>query len=251
MADDRPVEKWRAYLAIAETLRISGRVVRMSVLRTINDAKVQKEIDKWVDHLFKIAKADLVAEGAERLQKDQPYIFMSNHQSLLDVPSVMKSAPGPVRAISKEELSKVPVFGQALGAGGVIFVDRKDREKAIRQLDAARPLLLEKKMSLWIAAEGTRSRDGRLYPFKKGGFHVAQQLGIPIVPTWISGTLDCLPPDTWAARPGGTVRVHYGEPIVTEGMPREGIPEVMAQTREVMLQLAKDAGDGDVDASGE
>ncbi len=130
MADDRPVEKWRAYLAIAETLRISGRVVRMSVLRTINDAKVQKEVDNWVDHLFKIAKADLVAVVAERLQKDQPYIFMSNHQSLLDVPSVMKSAPGPVRAISKEELSKVPVFGQALGAGGVIFVDRKDRAKA-------------------------------------------------------------------------------------------------------------------------
>jgi 1-acyl-sn-glycerol-3-phosphate acyltransferase len=195
-------------------------------------------VDRWVRHNFRLSRATLVGEGLEHIEPGQPYVLLSNHRSLLDIPAVCGTFPGRVRFVAKMELRSVPAFGTAMETAGIVFVDRKNRERAIAQLRAARPLI-EGGTSLWIAAEGTRSRDGELGPFKKGGFHTALDLQVPILPTWITGTDDVLPPDTFHSVTGQRVTVAYGPPVPTAGCIRDDLPALMAETRQRMLQLAR------------
>lgn len=241
----------RTFRVLGQTLYHSARIAGKALAHRLTNESAQQEIDDWCAAIMRTARVDLEAFGVENLRPDTPYIYMSNHMSLLDVPAVFATAPGTIRAISKQELRKVPVFGKAMEELGVVFVDRKNTQKAIQQLESAKILLEERGTSLWVAAEGRRSRDGRLYSFKKGGFHVAQQLGIPIVPTWISGTIHVIPPDSWYSRSDQRVTVHYGPPIETTNISNENIECLMADTRRSILQLAKEAGDDDVDTASE
>jgi 1-acyl-sn-glycerol-3-phosphate acyltransferase len=170
----------------------------------------------------------------EHIDADTPCVLLSNHGSLLDIPAVILPFPGRLRFVAKQELRAVPLFGRAMERAGVVFVDREHREKAIAQLAAARQRLSEG-TSVWVAVEGRRTPDGSVGKFKKGGFHVALQLGVPIVPTWIEGTVDVLAPDQWVSVTGQTVRVRFGEPIPTRGV---DLDELMARTRAAMLALA-------------
>ena len=241
----------RTFRVLGQTLYHSARIAGRAMAHRLTNESAQQEIDDWCAGMMRTARVNLEAFGLEHLRPDTPYVYMSNHMSLLDVPAVFATAPGIIRAISKQELRKVPVFGKAMEDLGVVFVDRKNTQKAIQQLESAKTLLQERGASLWVAAEGRRSRDGRLYPFKKGGFHVAQQLGIPIVPTWISGTIHVIPPDSWHSRSDQRVSVHYGAPIETVNIGKENIDALMSETRGMILQLAKEAGDDDVDAATE
>src|SRR5688572_33148613 len=107
---------------------------------------------------------------------------------------MMAAVPGSVRMVMKEELTRVPLWGPALVASGFIPIDRKNRDKAIAQLEKAKHIL-QQGVNVWISPEGTRSRDGSLHAFKKGGFHVARDLGVPIVPAWIEGAQQISKPD--------------------------------------------------------
>jgi 1-acyl-sn-glycerol-3-phosphate acyltransferase len=241
----------RTYLVLAHTLSASAKVAGRDAIGRLNVEKADRIIDDWCDRIFNVSELTLEARGVEGLDPSQPYVLLCNHVSLLDTPCVFRTFPGTVRMVSKKELRRVPVFGKALESAGIVFVDRENREKAIKQLDAAKDLLASG-ISLWVAAEGRRSRDGRLHAFKKGGFHVALQLGVPIVPAYIHGTLDVIPPDQWGAVTGQTVRVAYGAPVPTEGKTRDDLPELMTTVRRSMLQLAEAAGaPSDVDAAPE
>lgn len=240
---------WRTYLVLAHTLSHSARVVGQSVMGRLTPESAEGVMQRWCHRIFEVAKITLVGRGMERLADGRAYVLLSNHVSLLDTPSVLRTFPGVLRFISKVELRKVPVFGAAMEKVGIVFVDRANLSRAIEQLEGAKELV-RRGVSLWIAAEGRRSRDGRLQPFKKGGFHVAVSLGAPIVPVWIEGTLDVIPPDQWGAVTGQTVTVSYGEPIETKGKTLEDLPALMAEARERMLELARAAGARpDVDAA--
>lgn len=240
---------WRTYVVLAQTLRRSASVVGRSVVRRLTPERADRLMQAWCDDIFDVAKVTLRVRGAERLERTRAYVLLSNHVSLLDTPCVIRSFPGVVRFLSKEELRSVPVFGAALERVGIVFVDRKNLTKAIGQLEGVKSAV-QCGTSMWIAAEGTRSRDGRLHPFKKGGFHVAVAVGAPIVPVWIQGTLDVIPPDQWGSVTGQTVTVSYGEPIPTAGKTPADLPALMAETRASMLALAKAAGArADVDAA--
>ncbi|MCP4503256.1 MAG: 1-acyl-sn-glycerol-3-phosphate acyltransferase [Deltaproteobacteria bacterium] len=239
--------KWRTYKVLGHTLTASVHIVTASLRNQLSVEKTQKILERWENRIFDTAHIQLEILGKEHLTKDAQVLLMSNHLSLLDVPSVLKAAPCPVRAISKQELRRVPVFGRALEAMGTIFVDRKNLAHAKEQLKQGKKTLKENGVSLWVAAEGTRSRDGRLLKFKKGGFHLAQQLEMPIVPTWISGTLDVIPPDQWESVTHKTVSVSFGAPIETAGRSKDDIEELMRETRTAMLDLARNVGDDDVD----
>ena len=229
--------KWRTYKALGHTLASSSRVVARSLLGRLDNHHAQAIIDDWVQHLFDTAHIHLAIHGRERLDPEQQVLLMSNHASLLDIPCVFRAAPMPVRAISKQELRSVPVFGRAMEDIGVIFVDRKNLEHAKQQLEEGKRVLRENNLSLWVAAEGTRSRTGALLPFKKGGFHLATQLEIPIVPTWISGTLKVIPPDQWESVTHQAVSVSFGAPIDTRNMGKENIPELMDKVRQEICLL--------------
>lgn len=241
---------WRTYVVLAQTLRRSAGVVARSLAGRLTPEVANREMQRWCDEIFDVAKVTLHVRGAEHIATSRAYVLLSNHVSLLDVPCIIRSFPGVVRFLSKEELRSVPVFGAALERVGIVFVDRQHLSKAITQLEGVKAAV-RSGISMWIAAEGTRSRDGRLHAFKKGGFHVAVSVSAPIVPVWIQGTLDVIPPDQWRSVTGQSVIVSYGEPISTEGKTVEDLPALMAETRAAMLELARAAGARpDIDALG-
>jgi 1-acyl-sn-glycerol-3-phosphate acyltransferase len=182
-----------------------------------------------------------MCEGASALGPG-PFVLLSNHVSLLDIPAVCAAFPGRVRFVAKQELRSVPGFGRAMERAGVVFVDRADRQRAITQLEGAKALL-RAGTSVWIAAEGARSRDGRLYPFKKGGFHLARALGVPMVPVWIAGARNVLPADQLLSTTGQTVTVWFGPPQPAPGDGPEALQASMTRLRAEMLALARQAGD--------
>jgi 1-acyl-sn-glycerol-3-phosphate acyltransferase len=143
----------------------------------------------------------------------QPCVFVANHQSLFDIPALALAMPSNFRMVAKRELVYIPIFGWALWLGGFIFIDRSDREKAIRRLDRA-VRSIRRGRSVVVFAEGTRSPDGRLLPFKKGGFVLALQAGVPIVPVSIRGGRSILPKGSFRARPG-RIDIIIGAPVST------------------------------------
>jgi 1-acyl-sn-glycerol-3-phosphate acyltransferase len=142
-----------------------------------------------------------------------PCVFIANHQSQLDIPALVRALPSSVRFIAKKELLYVPIFGWALWLAGFVFVDRRDRDKAIRSLETA-ARRVRAGTPILVFAEGTRSPDGRLLPFKKGGFLLAMQAGVAIVPVTLRGGTEVLPKGSLRIRPG-RIEVVIGDPIDT------------------------------------
>lgn len=138
-------------------------------------------------------------------------IFIANHQSNVDIWVLAKVMPIGTRFVAKQELFRIPVLGRAMTAAGFIRINRSNRSEAIRSLTQAaesirggRPVIL--------FPEGTRSRDGRLQPFKKGAFHLATLAGVPVVPVAIRGTFEIMPPGSLRVRPG-PIEVFFEPPI--------------------------------------
>jgi 1-acyl-sn-glycerol-3-phosphate acyltransferase len=141
----------------------------------------------------------------------QPVIFMSNHESQLDPPILVAALPLPAVYIGKKELKYTPFIGWAAWAAGVIFIDRGDRERAIRSIqDAARQIRGGK--NVVIFPEGTRSPTGQMLPFKKGGFALAMDAGVPIVPMATVGGFQSLPSGSLRIRPSQYTLL-VGEPV--------------------------------------
>ncbi len=148
-------------------------------------------------------------QGLEHVDPDQPYVYMLNHYSHFDVVAFYGRWRQQFRWVVKQELRKIPGLGWYCAVGGHVFVDRKNHQRAIASLEKARQRMQDERFSIAFFPEGTRSRYGRLQPFKKGGFVMARQLGLPILPVSISGTSAILPGKTLRLLPGRvTITVH-------------------------------------------
>jgi len=165
-----------------------------------------------------------------------PCIFMSNHQSLFDIPVLLATLPGQTRFLAKKSLVRIPIFGWALRAIGFISVDREDRSRA-PEVFAAATDRLRHGFSVVIFPEGTRTRDGDLLPFKRGGFLLALRVGCPIVPIGIEGSRRVQPRSSFVIRPG-RVSVRYGEPVPTAGFGVGDRNELMRRVRAAVASLA-------------
>lgn len=163
------------------------------------------------------------------LSPSRPSIYMANHQSQLDIPALVLAMPTDFRIVTKRELLFIPVFGWALWFAGFIFIDRSDRERAISSLEQA-ARRVRGGTSIIVFAEGTRSPDGSLLPFKKGGFILALQAGAPIVPVSIRGGHALMPKGRLIAAPG-TIEVVFGEPVETS--------EFSMETKESLIQVVR------------
>jgi len=142
---------------------------------------------------------------------------MSNHQSHMDVPMIYATLPSPtIRMLAKKELFEIPIWGKGLRAAEFIEVDRANHVRAIKSIERAKELIRDG-VSVWLAAEGTRSYDGRVGPLKKGGFHLATETDTPIVPVAIRGTIDILKRGTKVMNKGKHVEITIGAPIAVEG----------------------------------
>ena len=172
----------------------------------------------------------LVVEGQENFPRDKPYILMMNHQSMADIMVAWMITPMPVRFIAKHVLSYVPVVGWVMWIFGMVSIDRGDAHAAARALkQAAR--VLKNGRSLCAFPEGTRTRDGRIGPFKKGVFLLASKAGVPIVPVAAEGLNVFAPRTGWHPRPV-TIRVRIGTPIATDDDDA---------TRDVLIKRVRDA----------
>lgn len=175
-------------------------------------------------------------EGHENLDRRAPCVFVSNHQSNLDIWALAMVLPLSTRVVAKASLFRIPILGGAMRSAGFISIDRSDREKAIQSLDAAHAWLRAGNPILMFA-EGTRSRDGKLLPFKKGPFHLAAQTASPVVPVAVVGSWGLMPPGGLVARPG-TIAVRFGDSLALGPADHEDVGALLDRARRAILDLS-------------
>jgi 1-acyl-sn-glycerol-3-phosphate acyltransferase len=185
----------------------------------------------WANINLWAAGVKVGIEGLENIDPRLPYIYASNHQSLFDIFAVLGKLPVQFRWLAKEELFKIPILGPSMAAVGYIPIDRTDRKKAIESLNIAASKV-EAGTSIVIFPEGTRSLDGVLQEFKKGGFILAIKSQQPIVPITISGSHGILPKSgDWVIH-SGTIRMTVSPPIRTAGFTTRDREALMTAVRE-------------------
>lgn len=204
-------------------------------LMTIGLAQVNKRAafhcgTLWAWALCRANGTKVVVRGRRKADPNQSYIIMSNHQSHFDILALYGHLWRQFRWVMKQELRKVPVLGWACDEIGHIYIDRSDREKSIASLRRAQERL-ESGVSIIFFPEGARSRDGSLGEFKKGGFIMALEMGLPILPISVSGAREILPSKSMALRRGGRIDVMVHEPIDTSSYSHETIEQLMGEVR--------------------
>lgn len=197
---------------VYETLAISWPTVLDAALGRVTKQTCDDRLASWSRKVVKHLSIDLEVTGRDHMRSGVTYLVMSNHQSHYDIP-VLFSVVGPnIRMVAKKELFRVPVFGPAIHEAGFISIDRSNRRAAIESLRAARETLA-RGVHVWIAPEGTRSKTGKLLPFKKGGFNLALDAGLSILPVTIQGTRNILPSGSARSARGEHVRVAIHAPV--------------------------------------
>jgi 1-acyl-sn-glycerol-3-phosphate acyltransferase len=167
--------------------------------------------------------------GVERLDPKQTYIFTPNHQSLIEVPLFVAYLGRNPAYLGKKEIFKYPVFGHGIRLIGAVPVDRSNSAAAVESAKLATENLRRGK-SYVVYPEGTRSRDGRMLPFKKGAFMMAIDAGVPVVPITVSGATRIMPKAQVKIFPS-TVRITVHDPISTSGYSKENVALLMEMTR--------------------
>ena len=173
-------------------------------------------------------------EGLENIDPQQPYVIMTNHQSVIDIGAVIQTLPISFRFVAKKELIWIPIFGWALPLAGHVIINRGKHNEAVRSLKRAAQRIADG-VNVIIFPEGTRSATGDLLPFKSGGFHLAIQAQVPILPATISGTRVITPKRSLRVE-SGTVKVVYGKPIPTAGLSIDDRESLKQQVRQAIFQ---------------
>jgi 1-acyl-sn-glycerol-3-phosphate acyltransferase len=176
-------------------------------------------------------------EGLEHLKKESPYIFMSNHQGSYDIFALLSHLPFQFKWLAKKELFSIPIFGWAMAAAGYISIDRQGTRETVEAMNEAARKIRDG-MSVVIFPEGSRSPDGSIQPFKKGGFTLAIKSQVPIVPIAITGSRDIMPKDKLTANPG-EIRMRIGLPIETQHFSLKDRKSLMEKVSEAITKNFK------------
>jgi 1-acyl-sn-glycerol-3-phosphate acyltransferase len=153
-------------------------------------------------------------EGMEQVKGEGPYIFMSNHQGYYDVFALLGHLPFQFKWLVKKELFSIPFLGWTMAAAGYINLDREGTRKTVEALNEAAQKIREG-MSIVIFPEGSRSPDGSIQPFKKGGFSLAIKSKVPIIPIAITGSRPIMPKGKLTVA-SGEIRIRMDHPIETQ-----------------------------------
>lgn len=174
--------------------------------------------------------------GLENFDHSKVYVYVSNHSSLFDITALQWTFPNRASMVFKKELGKIPFFGWQLALGPYVMIDRANPEKAMKSIERAKRIMKNKRYSILLFAEGTRSKTGEVQPFKRGAFYLASRVGYPIVPISISGTSKILPKGKFKIK-SGTITVHFDKPITTENI-KTKVDEVnlMENVREIIIR---------------
>jgi 1-acyl-sn-glycerol-3-phosphate acyltransferase len=192
-----------------------------------------KILCRWV--LF-CAGIKLKVTGFENIDLQKQYIIMMNHINIMDGFVFYAKYPGKARGIEEESHFKWPLYGWVIRRMGQFPVNRKSLQKAMETLKKAAELIRNKKeFSVAVLPEGTRTITGKLGKFKKGGFFLALEVGLDILPIIQMGSFNFKRKGCWMMRPG-KVEVVYEKPIATSGYSKENITDLIQKTRNLFLK---------------
>lgn len=219
------------------TLYHSARVVLAASRgeRHVPGGSYDRIPQEYARDLLRVNAIPVRVEGLEHATGLGPCVFISNHQSWLDILAVLDVLPGSVRFVAKKELGRVPLFGRAMRAAGHIEIDRRNLASAVAAYESA-AATIRGGLSAVVFAEGTRSRDGRLLPFKKGPFVLAIVAQVPVVPVVILGSHEALPRGSVRPRPV-PITVRLGPPIPTAGLGYTDRDALASRLRETLVGL--------------
>jgi 1-acyl-sn-glycerol-3-phosphate acyltransferase len=214
---------WFASIAIVAPLLI------LLVMITKNENFLYTPVRLFIRAGLAMVGVRVEVSGVERLDPKQTYIFTPNHQSLIEVPLFVAYLGRNPAYLGKKEIFKYPVFGHGIRLIGAVPVDRSNSAAAVESAKLATENLRRGK-SYVVYPEGTRSRDGRMLPFKKGAFMMAIDAGVPVVPITVSGATRIMPKAQVKIFPS-TVRITVHDPISTSGYSKENVALLMEMTR--------------------
>jgi len=223
------------------TLKTSFFAVSVSFRGNLTREITNMKLKSWAKQLLELIGADHKVEYDVpiELEDDRCYILMSNHQSYYDIPLLYMTIPenANLRMIAKKELFMIPLWGKGMKTAEFISIDRSNHNKSIESMEAAKEKM-KSGIMIYIAPEGTRSRDGKLGEFKKGGFLLAIQTESIIIPIGLRGTERAMPPDTWDFSLGQKIEAYVGNPIDTANFGIEERDTLMQEVRTQILALS-------------
>ena len=172
-------------------------------------------------------------EGLQNIDPDQAYVFAANHQSQFDIFALLAYLPTQFRWLAKKELFRIPFLGVGMKSAGYIPIDRSNRREAFKSIDLA-AIRVREGTSIVIFPEGTRSTDGKLQPFKRGGFHLALKAGCDVVPVAIINSRNIVPKGSLRINKG-TFAINIGKPISVKDYSKKEMGKLMNRVREAMI----------------
>lgn len=208
---------WPVFIVIT----IFTSVFTICTVHWRNAEFVHREQQFWSKSIFWLLGIKVTISGTEHLQAGQSYIFVANHQSMLDVWAVYGWLPVIFKWLMKKELERVPFVGRACKAAGHIFVDRTNPRAAVRSMKDIEAALTDGVCTV-IFPEGTRSKNGQMGPFKRGAFMIAEHVNLPVVPISLSGCYEAWRP-TRAYATRVPIHIHVGEPIELKQLDTETV----------------------------
>jgi 1-acyl-sn-glycerol-3-phosphate acyltransferase len=187
----------------------------------------------WAYTMLAVSFVRTEIKNKAKIVKGQSYVIISNHQSQYDILALVTTLGIQFRWFIKKEILKVPIFGYGLYAARNIYLDRTNTAKAIESINKGMDRL-PKGASVMVFAEGTRSDDGKIHEFKKGGFMAAIVRRIPILPVTVNGSRRIVPKGSLVVKPG-KIQVVVGDPIDTHGYSTDTVQELIDKTRKVIM----------------
>jgi 1-acyl-sn-glycerol-3-phosphate acyltransferase len=228
------------YSTAAVATVILGLAVIIAALLGVEDKPggLYDKVPRWWSiAVLWVVGVKMRVHGMENARGGQPYIFASNHVSWFDVPSLAKILPRN-KFVAKSELFKVPIFGRAMRAVGMIEIQRENRKAAFGAYEVAAERIRAGN-SVVVFPEGTRGHEYPLRPFKKGPFVLAIAAGVPIVPIIVHGTIEIMPRHSLWVHPG-TIDIHLLEPVSTTGVDYDHREALMKAVRTRMADAMRD-----------
>jgi 1-acyl-sn-glycerol-3-phosphate acyltransferase len=195
---------------------------------------IHKIAEVWARSILAVSGIDVTVNGLSNVDPAKSYIYMSNHQSNVDIWVLLAHLPVQFRWLAKAELFKIPILSRSMRAAGYISINRFDKQSAFNSIDQAAEKIKEG-VSVMIFPEGTRSFDGKIRSFKKGGFVLAVKSGVPVVPVIIHGTFSIMPKGSLRVKPGSVV-LEIQKPIDTGGYTFESKDALIERVRHVICE---------------
>jgi 1-acyl-sn-glycerol-3-phosphate acyltransferase len=218
----------------------------MVVVRISPDSKVPGTLARiWSRIFLAVTATRSTIDGLHHIEPGTSYVVVSNHISNLDPPFHIAHLPLPIRFLAKKELFRLPVFGSAMRAYGIVETDRQGQAAAHRAINEQVAVQVARGMSLIIYPEGTRSKSGTLAPFKRGAFRIAIDNGMPILPTALVGTHEAWVPGSKIIR-GGSARALVGKPIPVAGLTPQDIGRVRDEAYAAIVDMLRELGGHDL-----